>query len=152
MITKPINFELLRDAYAIIDGIPDDAIHLNYIVSRRGETPACGTIACTLGFLAMHPQFQALGLGLKHTLGMQLTMHGHVTSFRSAAHEIFGLNEAETEAVFGSYGVGAYDPDLVGGFVQSHDGKKPSHKQLFKLRVVEFLREHGQPVAANLTL
>lgn len=62
------NIELLKDAYAIIDGIPDDRFHLDYWQDATGEVAytaqaiGCGTIACAGGWLALHPTFQQVGI------------------------------------------------------------------------------------------
>lgn len=57
------NFELLKDAYQIIDGIPEVAFALERIFLKKGESLKSGTIACAAGWLSTHPQFRAMGLG-----------------------------------------------------------------------------------------
>ena len=56
--------ELLRDAFAIIDGIPDAAIRFGFPRSRKGPALDDGTVCSPEGWLAQHPQFAALGLRL----------------------------------------------------------------------------------------
>lgn len=56
-------YELLKDAYAIIDGIPAKQFDLKWFSSGKGVTPNdCGTIACAGGWLTLHPAMRALGL------------------------------------------------------------------------------------------
>ena len=57
-------YPLLREAYAIIDGIPDDRFNLRTYANST-DPNHCGTIACAVGWLAMHPTFNALGLTLR---------------------------------------------------------------------------------------
>lgn len=63
-----MNIELLREAYAIIDGIPDNRFNLRDFAKNVDAKPIspsrCGTVACAAGWLAMHPTFKAMGLGL----------------------------------------------------------------------------------------
>ena len=61
-----MNTELVKDAYAIIDGIPDDRISL--YMFQQGEIalePAaitCQTLACAAGWLSLHPDMRKRGL------------------------------------------------------------------------------------------
>lgn len=62
-----MNRELLEEAYAIIDGVPEDRIDLG--AWQSGEDRAsntaeitCGTIACAAGWLALHPGMNSRGL------------------------------------------------------------------------------------------
>ncbi|CAG9229283.1 hypothetical protein [Burkholderia vietnamiensis] len=121
---KKPNFELLKDAYEIIDGIPEENLNLNAWRTRnRGAT--CGTIACAAGWLTLHPKFQTLGL----------TVHGShgVPKYRDHTHyaALAALFEIETD-----------DAEVL--FKTAlHDARK-SHKEIFRERVRDFLEKHGQ--------
>lgn len=100
------NYELLKDAYAIIGGIPDEAFRLSLVVTRRGESLECGTIACAAGWLGMHPQFQALGLGVDKSGGGILTINGKsarfATTYTRQMALIFNMPDADMDALFSS--------------------------------------------------
>lgn len=65
----PKNAELVA-AYQILGGIPDKQIDLKDIVSRPGITvngrPFCGTVACGVGWLLMHPRYTSRGFGVRN--------------------------------------------------------------------------------------
>lgn len=56
----PWNNELAI-AYQILGGIPARQIDLDDIVTREGDENFCGTIACGVGWLAMHPRYRERG-------------------------------------------------------------------------------------------
>jgi hypothetical protein len=56
--------ELLRKAFAIIDGIPDDAIRFGLPRSMKGPALDVGTVCSPEGWLAQHPLFMRRGLKL----------------------------------------------------------------------------------------
>lgn len=55
---KP-QLERLRDAYAIIDGIPDDRIDLRYMLRHHDPEDLTKVVASPLGWLAIYPSFMA---------------------------------------------------------------------------------------------
>jgi hypothetical protein len=65
-----IAIERLKDAYAIIDGIPAERIHLdmfqyNYVGNGYAHDVTaikCGTICCAGGWLALHPKVRKWGI------------------------------------------------------------------------------------------
>jgi hypothetical protein len=123
-MSKP-NFELLKDAYEIIDGIPEENIHLDNWRSRD-EGKSCGTIACTIGWLTLHPKFQALGLHYDTSrAGPDMIAVGNERGFQ-VIEKLFGLNFNDAWKLFGP----------------AHTFK--SHKPIALGRIREFLREHGQ--------
>lgn len=134
------NYELLKDAYAIIDGIPAKHFDLEAIVDKVGESLTCGTVACAIGWLGLHPKFNELGL--QTVLGKSddsylLKMNGfHDDDFYS--HKVAGL-----------FGISVHDAsDLFGP--ASHSGfdylinSKTSDKKRFLKRVKLYLIEKGQ--------
>lgn len=128
---KP-NYELLKDAYSIIDGIPADLINLDKIYTNLGERPDCGTIACAAGFLALHPQFQALGLMPYMEDGIQF--EGAFGWYAKVMAELFSLSCVDAIQIFSPRGSSTYDVGM----------SALPHKELFLHRVTQFLKEEGQ--------
>lgn len=128
------NYELLKEAYAIIGGIPARKINLEAIITDRGPSLACGTIACAAGWLAMHPKFKDMGLGL-NPHGGGLAVNGIHTMFDTAMAQVFGITVGDAMDLFGTRHFSRFDSDL------------PQHlgdKALWKARVKAFLRAQGQ--------
>lgn len=134
MKTSP-DFELLKDAYAIIDGIPETAIALGALRTARGETLDRGTICSPAGWLAQHPKFMELGLSLSDD-GTRLCFKDVLTERGGDAPimaQIFGLQQAETEHLFSNrstYSLG--------------DDSGLSDKRLWLREVRELLMRNGQ--------
>jgi hypothetical protein len=126
-MNKPTpNFELLKDAYEIVDGIPAENFDLN--AWRTKDCGAsCGTIACAAGWLSLHPKFQALGLGYENrgVEGYQVTF-GTDYHFPALA-SLFNISYSQAQGLFGL----AEEPGYA-------------HKDLFLSRVRRFLERHGQ--------
>lgn len=57
------DIRLLKEAYGIINGIPDAAISLGKWRTSEGKTLAEGTVCCPAAWLTLNPTFQAKGLG-----------------------------------------------------------------------------------------
>jgi len=133
MDTAP-NFELIKDAYAIIDGIPETAIDLDKLVSRRGETLEHGTVCSPAGWLAQHPRFVELGLTLADD-DIALQLAGEPPMDEPPAvilSRIFGLAPGDAEHLFSNrqaYTLG--------------DDSGLSDKRLWLREVREFLKQHG---------
>lgn len=139
-----INFELLKEAYAIVDGIPDDRFNLDQIAAnprlreRLNDPHSCGTIGCAAGWIAMHPMFQQRGLSL-NSRGILETNQGGPTNYRFAMAEVFGIGMLEAVDLFGRRGDSIYDrKEVIAGPDRLND------KQLWQHRVRKFLSEHGQ--------
>jgi len=134
METGP-DFELLKDAYAIIDGIPETAIDLDQLQSARGETLEQGTICSPAGWLAQHPSMRDRGLSLSDD-GSQLLLNGESAGDASPAQimaQLFRLHPADAERLFGdrnTYTLG--------------DDSGLSDKRLWLHEVRDFLKEHNQ--------
>lgn len=140
---KP-NYELLRDAYAIIDGIPPRKIDLDAIQESKGESLTCGTICCAAGWLALHPQFQALGLNMTHDPAhffhprAWVTFNGndHDGDYAAVMSRVFRITDDEAVELFGCAGESPYDHSMR---------RNATDKSLFLNRVRSFLKEKGQP-------
>ncbi|SNT28459.1 hypothetical protein SAMN06265795_1226 [Noviherbaspirillum humi] len=121
--------ELLRDAFAIIDGIPQAQIAFGAPCSARGPSLRNGTICSPEGWLAQHPQFQALGLSLSAD-GRGLRVHGRedASSPAAAMAEVFGLPPYEAAQLFGERSV-----------FTAGDDSGLSDKELWQQRLRDFL-------------
>jgi hypothetical protein len=139
-MTKP-NYELLKHAYAIIDGIPDHRFNLNKVATNdtdHGECNVptdCGTIACGIGWLAMHPDFIDRGLTVDKQGAPRL--HGATCFYEDAGAHLFGITCSEAMSLFSPNGYSYLDVPNEG---YSHR----THKQVFQNRVRLFLQQKGQ--------
>jgi len=135
-MTKP-NWELLKDAYAIIDGIPSKAIDLDSIREARGATLSCGTIACGMGWLGEHPKFKQLGLSTvgDRSWNSDVNLHGELSHYGKAAGEIFGIGTELGSKIFSPAGCSEIDRKYW---------RKLSHKELLLRRMRRVLGDAGQ--------
>lgn len=140
-----IDWPLLRQACAIIDGIPDNRFNLNVVVnndekhSLRVDPHHCGTVGCAMGWLGMHPKFQKLGL----TFGSdgELQWKGDFAFYDHAGAELFGLTTKQADSLFAGLRNSDFDdPDI--SHVATHKSK-----EVFRNRVRKFFRRHKQPCA-----
>lgn len=135
MDTLGPDFELLKDAYAIIDGIPEAAIALDKLVSARGEALDKGTVCSPAGWLAQHPKFMERGLALSDD-GNALLWNGKPAgedAYAQVMARVFGLQEVEAERLFAdrrTYTLG--------------DDSGLSDKRLWLHEMRDFLRENGE--------
>jgi hypothetical protein len=132
MDTGP-DYELLKDAYAIIDGIPETAIELDKLVTARGDSLDQGTVCSPAAWLAQHPTFKQCGLALSDD-DSELVLRGRaVGSDAAVMAQLFGLPESDAERLFAdrnTYTLG--------------DDSGLSDKRLWLHEVREYLRENGQ--------
>lgn len=56
------DIRLLKDAYAILEGVPENLVSLDRWRLSQGSTLTDGTICCAAGWLTLHPRFVTLGL------------------------------------------------------------------------------------------
>jgi hypothetical protein len=134
METNP-NYELLKQAYAIIDGIPETAIALGSIRTKEGATLAEGTVCSPEGWLALHPTFNEHGLTMSAD-GKELRFNGEADSGSHAAFlmaKVFGLRPEKSEQLFG-------DRQLF----TDGDDSGLSDKRLWQRRIREYLQGKGQ--------
>jgi hypothetical protein len=126
-MTTP-NFELLKDAYEIVDGIPAENFFLNQW-RMRDEGPSCGTIACAAGWLTLHPKFQALGLEYGKTANDSTQIKYRGVIHMSALAQFFGISNTDANGIFGV--AATFEPGRA-------------HKAIFLRRLYNFLHLHGQ--------
>ena len=132
---KKPNFELLKDAYAIINGIPDEIVNLDSIIQSRGDSLECGTVACAIGWLGMHPKFQKL---LNPTAGNypDWVIGGELHCDHSAAAAaLFRIDQEDGFNLFSSSQNSRYDRKF---------DRALGHKAMFLHRVKSFLKERGE--------
>lgn len=140
-------YPLLRDAYAIIDGIPEANINLGMWIrhyERSIPTPTCDTLACAAGWLMLHPQFQALGFKPEFTdyrvIQPELCVPscGRRSRGFQALADLFGMTGPDAQHIFGRrIDKSPYDPPI--------DMKEQmTGKQLWQYRVRKFLFEDAQ--------
>ena len=128
---KTETYSLLRDAYQIIDGIPESNFALKYWLdedSWKKAEPDCGTIACAAGWLALHPDMKKLGL-TRDQMGtpMYLDMDGY-----DALAAVFGINWQDARNLFGTRGMSRLDEPREGTVMMTD-------KKLWMYRVRQFL-------------
>ena len=135
--------ELLRIAAAIVDGIPARRFSLNVVRERKAGRPgtykprsmdaSCGSVCCGIGWLTLHPSFQALGLGWDAEESV-VTWNDRWQSFPEAGSKLFGITWDEAHRLF---------RELT---YQEQEGPESAdmHKRIFRKRVVEFLQRHEQ--------
>lgn len=95
------DYELLKDAHAIIDGIPDTAVAFGKLCTTRGRSLDDGTVCSPEGWLAQHPTFIALGLAITPD-GGSLRFNGEALSPALAMARVFRLPDDEALRLFGT--------------------------------------------------
>lgn len=118
MNTESLNAELLKDAIAIIDGIPSNRVSLTrwqqtYINGRLVErylhyvkdasAITCNTVACAGGWLSLHPKFRECGLFASTNYGGEPVMMVDQKIVHSGFHalaRLFDIRYVEARALF----------------------------------------------------
>jgi len=133
------NFELLRRAFEIIDGIPEHRFNLSRWTSGLGSENNCGTIACAGGWLMRHPEFNARGLSERAGGAFEgfPEFKGDIGLIGLA--NLFGLSGPERQLFSERSGSFLYFPraDLT-----------VSDKTVFLRRIIKLLDHYGQHVDA----
>lgn len=129
------NIPLLLKAYAFYQQLPEKAINLNLVVTQLTSDADTDykydTICCGMGWLALHPEFNALGLSLD-TKGEYLLWQGVSGSYLMIACELFGVTPEQSMGLFASISI-----------VDSFDPAFASHKQELLRRFDAFFAQHG---------
>ena len=97
---------LIRQAYAIVDGIPSNRIKLSKIATHRNPNNS-RTVACPAGWIAMHPMFMSLGLDLKYhkEVGYILTLPGETDKWwDQILSQVFNIPVSDAARIFGPRG------------------------------------------------
>ncbi len=136
------NFELIKDAYQILGGIPARQFNLLTLIEKRTGKRECGTIACGMGWLSIHPRFKKLlGAEIKQdSYDLQYTdicYEGiYSNSYTDAAQKTFGITTTDVMNLFSPRGGSSYDSR---GLLSTADDKT-----ILLNRIISFLRSHGQ--------
>ncbi len=139
-MSKRIKFELLREACAIIDGIPARHLDLKLVVNEqalaRKFDRSCGALGCSIGWITLHPEFQRR-FRVSPMDGWSISIRGrsHQT-YTDVANVMFGLDYEEARSLFAPRNCSSLDAP----------GSKASDKAMFKNRVRKFFAQHGQAV------
>ena len=137
-MTKP-NYELLKQAYAIIDGIPDQAFNLHSIILKGGQKNQleCGTIACAVGWLSLHPTIlkdDKIKFVTKGTYKLlwksKIHNFGRYVGYTHAMEHLFNISHNNAFQLFKTRDIG--------------EGKGLTDKQVWQKRVKDYLRSEGQ--------
>ncbi|MES2534298.1 MAG: hypothetical protein V4632_00355 [Pseudomonadota bacterium] len=134
-MTSTPDFELLKDAYAIIDGIPAAAIALGAPRTKEGPSLGEGTVCSPEGWLALHPRFNQLGLTMQAD-GKALLFNdepGTWPAITEPLARVFGLPTYTAAQLFGERSM------FTGGDDSGH-----SDKELWQMRLRQFLQQEGQ--------
>lgn len=105
--TRAEGIERLRTLYAVLAGIPADKnrlytyVHAEHDVrsppTAKSVAKSCGSTACALGWAAMYPEFNELGLTLERYSELPY-FNG---TFDGASTRFFCLTEPESLVLFG---------------------------------------------------
>jgi hypothetical protein len=157
------NIELLKDAYAIIAGIPEKNFKLDAVLTKCTKkrpgalyyvtvVPTCGTIACAAGWLGMHPDFAAK-LNPKYDFSLARFQEGtpdiiwnlghlETRSYARAMAEIFNLTYDQAQDLFRARNKKDHDAEFLIIEGKPVLGSLLSDKQLFLARVRKFIAEN----------
>lgn len=127
------DYELLKQAYAIIDGIPENLIAFGPACTHAGPSLADGTICSPEGWLAMHPAFQQLGLNFDAEANEVRYNDEPGESPAIIMSRVFRLPLTEAEQLFGGRTA------FTGG-----DDSGLSDKRLWQRRICEYLQAKGE--------
>jgi hypothetical protein len=129
------DYELLKDAYAIISGIPPEAISLDWTRSKEGPSLTEATVFHPARWLALHPDFQARGLSMSEN-GKQVLYKGQTFAggaYSESLAQLFGMSAGDVIGLFAERGGQMGEANL-----------DDSDKSLWQRRVLSYLQAHGQ--------
>ena len=139
--TKTPDFEGIRNLAAIVDGMPNNAFNLLFIIGNGGKTQLhpYGTSACALGVVCAHPDFAHKRV--RFTRDLEVWVKGKIYyqwEFDSIGAIAFNITLGDSHRLFcrareGIFGYG--------------EPRGLTDKQRFRHRVIAFLEKHGQPVS-----
>jgi hypothetical protein len=125
----PESQKLLRDAFAIIDNIPETGIRFGLPCSTPGRSTGDDAVCSPEGWLAQHPDFVARGLSMsKSGSAILFKGEGNVNAPAAAMAQVFGILLDEASRLFGPRTLFAMDGDSA-----------LSDKQLWQQRMREYL-------------
>lgn len=134
------DYELLKDAFAIIAGIPPEAVTLDWTKNKDGESLDKGAVYHPARWLSLHPTFQERGLSAAEN-GRQLLFKGEAAPeslYSEPLARLFGLPVSDVIHLFVERGahmgeehkLGHTDKDIwldrVRFYLTTHGAIKPS--------------------------
>jgi hypothetical protein len=129
------NYGLLKKAFAIIDGIPAEAINLDWNRTKEGPSLTEGTVFHPARWLAIHPTFEEKGLTVSEN-GKQLLFNGqasHSGTYSEPLAQVFRLPVSDIVSLFAERGTR-----------MGESSPSDSDKDIWKRRVRNYLEIHGQ--------
>jgi len=139
--TEDIDWDLFRDAYALIKTTSDEDIDLEKWCQPHMVDP-CRTLACAAGTLAVNPLFNDRGLK-RHVRGKPYCIvNGEYLSGFEALACVFKISLVETTILFGIRGIAGERTAI-----KIADNDQPNHlsdRQVWLNRVEHFFARHGQ--------
>jgi hypothetical protein len=129
------DYELLKDAFAIIAGIPPDAVTLDWTKNKDGASLEKGSVYHPARWLSLHPSFQERGLSASEN-GKQLRYNG-----------VEGTEGVYSEALAKVFALPIQD--VINLFVErgAHMGEEQklhyTDKDIWLDRVRQYLSTHG---------
>jgi hypothetical protein len=137
------DYGLLKEAYAIVDGIPAEAITLDWNKTKEGPSLVEGTVFHPARWLAIHPDFQKLGLSMAEN-GKHLLFNGQSAAggtYSDPLAQVFGLPVSDIVSMFAERGtrMGESIPTLtdkdvwqnrVRSYLETHAGGRKRVKSL----------------------
>lgn len=127
--------EELAVAYQILGGIPARQIDLDGIVTKEGDKNFCGTVACGVGWLAMHPRYRERGFKPRlHGACWYCEMPNGEESigYATVAAEMLGITWDDASELFMPTGYKSeYDPPP--------GDHRMDHKKLLLARIKNYL-------------
>jgi hypothetical protein len=139
MTNTTTKYPLLREAYAIIDGVPDRVLDLAHwsATGQPVDPHRCGTLGCAAGLLAVHPAMNEAGLFAD---GDGTPIFKDRWAFRALVGAFRTDDFFDTLDLFGQRGESSLDtPEAL--------AKHKTDKALWLYRVRAFLRSKGEHVA-----
>lgn len=137
--------DLLIKARDYIKTIPSQFFNLRSVYDTfKGIQPECGTIACAAGWIALNPEFNALGLTCDPDSVLQpFRLNGKTGSYKEIISALFEIEPYQAIQLFGVRYEGYEDNgnwELIDKYIPS---KLPNDKDLFLARCAAFFEEHG---------
>ena len=138
-------YELLRQAAAVVDGIPTDDVWLGmWFDDENGDRPGCGLIACAGGWIALSPFGESLGLcSINFGKSIVLRQNVFLNSIDSLAVAL-RLKIKDAEELFAERGFSRFDRAIY-----VNTGWVITDKDLFRARVRAFLMYKGEPLESD---
>jgi hypothetical protein len=154
-LTKEQQRENLAVAYSIIGGIPEKHFDLSRFSSTNspGATEAahCGTIGCSLGWLARHPYFMEQGLYIVrgYVQYKDPVIGGESENANKAADRLFG--RGAFDRYFSTFGSGTKDSKLRDYWMYSCSKADNKKLALARLKDGYYDRKYTNPRKTNAT-